>query len=500
MKNKSGAFGKEMPELGDNYMYDIGMIGLAVMGENLVLNMESKGFSVCGFDIDQARMDAFSKDRALGKNIGFATSLKDLISKLQKPRKVMMMIRAGSPVDQVIGQLLPLLEKGDIIIDGGNSQYDDTMRRNKLVEEHGFLYIGTGVSGGEEGALHGPSIMPGGSKEAWQHVKPIFQAIAAKTESNDICCEWVGPNGAGHYVKMVHNGIEYGDIQLISEVYHFMREILQMNPDEMSEVFSEWNTGELNSYLVEITADILRKKDEDGLPLIDKILDTAGQKGTGKWTAISSLDQGIPLSLIAEAVYARTLSAQKSERQVASKVYNRKIKPYMGDKQEILTQLKDALYVAKIISYAQGFVLLQEASKTYNWNLSYGDIALLWRGGCIIRSAFLDQIKDAFVRDKALPNLILDSYFKNALDTKIDSYREILALSILCGLPTPSLSAGLHYFDGYTTEHLPANLLQAMRDYFGAHTYERTDKPRGEFFHTNWTGTGGSTSSTTYNV
>jgi len=481
-------------------MYDIGMIGLAVMGENLVLNMESKGFGVCGFDIDQNRMDTFSKTRALGKNIGFATSLKDLVAQLQKPRKVMMMIRAGSPVDQVIAQLLPLLEKGDIIIDGGNSQYEDTIRRNKLVEEHGFLYIGAGVSGGEEGALKGPSIMPGGSTEAWKYVKPIFQAIAARTDSNDICCEWVGPNGAGHYVKMVHNGIEYADIQLITEVYHFMREILQMSPDEMSAVFADWNKGELDSYLIEITSEILKAKDTDGSPLINNILDTAGQKGTGKWTAVSSLNQGIPLSLITEAVYARTLSAQKSERQVASTIYNRQIKTYQGNKLEILDQLKEALFVAKIIAYAQGFVLLQEASKTYKWDLNYGDIALLWRGGCIIRSAFLDEIKTAFVRNPALPNLILDTYFKNALDTKIESYREILALSILCGLPTPSLSAGLHYFDGYTTENLPANLLQAMRDYFGAHTYERTDKPRGEFFHTNWTGAGGSTSSTTYNV
>ena len=342
--------------------------------------------------------------------------------------------------------------------------------------------------------------MPGGSTEAWKYVKPIFQAIAARTDSNDICCEWVGPNGAGHYVKMVHNGIEYADIQLITEVYHFMREILQMSPDEMSAVFADWNKGELDSYLIEITSEILKAKDTDGSPLINNILDTAGQKGTGKWTAVSSLNQGIPLSLITEAVYARTLSAQKSERQVASTIYNRQIKTYQGNKLEILDQLKDALFVAKIIAYAQGFVLLQEASKTYKWDLNYGDIALLWRGGCIIRSAFLDEIKTAFVRNPALPNLILDTYFKNALDTKIESYREILALSILCGLPTPSLSAGLHYFDGYTTENLPANLLQAMRDYFGAHTYERTDKPRGEFFHTNWTGAGGSTSSTTYNV
>lgn len=480
--------------------YNIGMIGLAVMGENLVLNIESKGFTVCGFDIDSNRMDQFSKGRAQGKQIGFATSLEDLVQKLETPRKIMMMIRAGSPVDQVIQSLLPLLDKGDVIIDGGNSHYPDTIRRHKLVEEHGFLYVGAGVSGGEEGALLGPSIMPGGSEQAWPLIQPIFQAIAAKTDTGEVCCEWVGSTGSGHYVKMIHNGIEYGDIQLIAEVYHIMREVLQMSPDEMSDVFEEWNKGELQSYLIEITVDILRKKDEDGTPLIDKILDTAGQKGTGKWTAVSSLDEGVPLSLITEAVYARTLSAQKNQRMTASAVYQRTIKQYTGDKQEFLEQLKDTLYVAKIISYAQGFVLLQEASKTYNWNLNYGNIALLWRGGCIIRSAFLGKINDGFKHNPALSNLLLDPFFKTELDQRIEPYREVLAICILCGLPTPSLSAGLNYFDGYTTENLPANLLQAMRDYFGAHTYERTDKPRGEFFHTNWTGKGGNTSSTTYNV
>lgn len=481
-------------------MYDIGMIGLAVMGENLTLNIESKGFGVCGFDIDEKRVNTFAQTRAKGLNIGFASSLQDLINQLKKPRKVMMMIRAGAPVDQVLEQLLPLLDKGDIIIDGGNSDYRDTIRRNKLVQDHGMLFVGSGVSGGEEGALLGPSIMPGGSEEAWPFIKPLFQAIAARTKNNDICCDWVGPDGAGHYVKMIHNGIEYGDIQLITEVYHFMREVLQMTPDEISTVFTNWNQTELQSYLIEITAEILRKKDTDGGPLIDKIVDIAGQKGTGKWTAIDSLEKGIPLSLITEAVYARTLSAQKDERVLASQIYHRSIKVYQGDKQEIIDQLKEALYVAKIISYAQGFVLLQEASKTFNWNLNFGNIALLWRSGCIIRSNFLDDINKAYVNNPTLSNLLLDPFFQKSLESRIESYREILALSILCGLPTPCLSAGLQYFDGYTTEQLPANLLQAMRDYFGAHTYERIDAPRGTFFHTNWTKTSGTTSSSNYDV
>jgi 6-phosphogluconate dehydrogenase len=480
--------------------YNIGMVGLAVMGENLVLNMESKGYHVAGFDISVERVNSFKNGRAKNRNIGFSSSLKELVSMLEKPRKVMMMIRAGSPVDQVINDLIPLLEKGDIIIDGGNSQYTDSIRRTKLVEDNGLLYIGTGVSGGEEGALKGPSIMPGGSFEAWKHVKPIFQSIAAKTSNGEVCSNWVGNDGAGHYVKMVHNGIEYGDIQLINEVYDIMRNILNMSADEIQQVFSEWNKSELNSYLIEITANILSKKDEDGNPIVDKILDTAGQKGTGKWTAISSLEEGVPLSLIGEAVYSRCLSSQKEERVNAAKLYNRERPIFEGDKKEVLSQLKDALFASKIISYAQGYVLLREAAKSHKWNLNFGAIALLWREGCIIRSVFLDKINQAFVTNPDLDNLLLDPYFMEIMKSRINNYRKVVSLSVLQGVPTPSLSAGLAYFDGYTTASLPANLLQAQRDYFGAHTYERIDKPRGEFFHTNWTGKGGSTSSTTYNV
>jgi len=491
-----------MPELGDNYMkkYDIGMIGLAVMGENLVLNMESKGFSVAAYDIAIDRMKEFSESRAKGKNIKTASSLKELVLMLSKPRKVMMMIKAGNPVDQVILQLVDLLEEGDIIIDGGNSHFPDTDRRTKFVESKSLLYIGTGVSGGEEGALKGPSIMPGGSKKAWSLVKPIFQAIAAKTSYNEICCDWVGDNGAGHFVKMVHNGIEYGDIQLITETYHIMRELLKMTPGEIHDVFEEWNNTELDSYLIEITANILAKKAEDGSPLIDKILDTAGQKGTGKWTAISSLHEGVALPLIGEAVYARCLSAIKDQRVQASKIYNRKLLPFEGDKEKFILQLKDALYVAKITSYAQGFALMRESSKSYNWNLDYGKISVLWKGGCIIRSVFLDKIKLAFEKNPALDNLLIDSFFKQEIETRIDNFRQVIATAILSGIPLPTLSSSIAYFDGYTTANLPANLLQAQRDYFGAHTYERNDKPRGEFFHTNWTGKGGKTSSTTYNV
>jgi 6-phosphogluconate dehydrogenase len=480
--------------------YDIGMIGLAVMGENLVLNIESNGFSVCGFDIDQTRMDTFQKGRAKGKQIGFALSLKDLVSKLKKPRKIMMMIRAGSPVDQVIEALLPLLEKGDIIIDGGNSNFEDSKRRYENVTKHGFYFVGSGVSGGEEGALHGPSLMPGGSKEAWEEISPVFYAIAAKTKTGEACTGWVGPDGSGHFVKMVHNGIEYGDIQLITEAYHIMKDGLGMTADEMADVFEDWNNGVLDSYLIEITVDILRKKDTDGTPLVDKILDTAGQKGTGKWTAVNSLHQGVPLSLIAESVYTRFLSALKEERQVAAQTYHREIKTIQIEKKVFINQLQDALYVAKILSYAQGFSLLRQASDTYNWNLKYGQIANMWRGGCIIRSRFLQDINKAFHVTPDLKNLILDPFFVSELKSRMDHLRQVIATGVLSGIPMPTLTAGLAYFDGYTTDRLPANLLQAMRDYFGAHTYERVDKPRGEFFHTNWTGTGGSTSSTTYNA
>ncbi|MGS0972446.1 MAG: decarboxylating NADP(+)-dependent phosphogluconate dehydrogenase [Candidatus Izemoplasmataceae bacterium] len=481
-------------------MYDIGMIGLAVMGENLVLNIESKGFSVCSYDISTERMTAFENSRAKGKKIGFASSLEDLIAKLSKPRKVMMMIRSGDPVDEVISKLIPLLDKGDIIIDGGNSNFEDTQRRYNEVTTAGLLYVGSGVSGGEEGALLGPSMMPGGSIEAWKHLSPIFEKVAAKTDNGLICTGWIGPDGAGHFVKMVHNGIEYGDIQLITEAYHIMRDGLGMCADEMADVFSSWNEGELDSYLIEITASILRKKDDDDSPLVDKILDTAGQKGTGKWTAINSLHHGVPLSLIGEAVYARFLSAQKEERVIAANVYNRKIKKINKDRLHFLTLLKNALYVAKILSYAQGFSLLRQASDTFNWDLNYGQIATLWRGGCIIRSRFLDKINNAFENNSNLTNLMIDSFFKEEIQSRIDDYRYIVSEGVLSGIPMSTLSAGLAYFDGYTTERLPANLLQAMRDYFGAHTYERIDQKRGKFFHTNWTGTGGTTSSTTYDV
>jgi len=480
--------------------YDIGMIGLAVMGENLVLNMESKGFSVAAYDISKERMTEFSNTRALGKNIITTKSLADLVSLLKKPRKVMMMIRAGEPVDMVIQQLLPLLDNGDIIIDGGNSNYEDTNRRTLLVESNNLLFIGTGVSGGEEGALNGPSIMPGGSKKAWKVVKPLLQAIAAKTKDNEICCEWVGENGAGHFVKMVHNGIEYGDIQLISETYQIMRDYLDMSAAEIGDTFTKWNNEELNSYLIEITANIFKEKAEDGTPLINKILDTAGQKGTGKWTSISSLHEGVQLSIISEAVYARFLSAIKDQRVNAAKLYNNEVSKFDGNRSEFLDKLKDALYVSKIISYAQGFALMKEASKTYQWNLNFGAISIMWKGGCIIRSAFLGKIKEAYDKSPQLDNLLLDSFFKGEIDSRINNLRFIVSKSVLNGIPTPSLSASVSYFDGYTTSSLPANLLQAQRDYFGAHTYERLDKPRGEFFHTNWTKKGGKTSSTTYNV
>ncbi|PKK93331.1 MAG: phosphogluconate dehydrogenase (NADP(+)-dependent, decarboxylating) [Tenericutes bacterium HGW-Tenericutes-6] len=479
---------------------DIGLTGLAVMGENLILNMASKGFQVTAHARKQDRVDEFLNGRAKNLPIIGTSDLKELVQSLKKPRKVMMMIKAGDPVDQVIDQLIPLLEPGDIIIDGGNSHFPDTMRRTKFVESKGLYFIGTGVSGGEEGALLGPSIMPGGSKEAWPMVKPIFQAIAAKVENGDVCCDWVGEDGAGHFVKMVHNGIEYGDIQLITEAYHLMRNLLGLNPDEMSQVFKAWNKTELDSYLIEITGDILAYKDEDGLPLIDKILDTAGQKGTGKWTAVASLEDSVPLTLITEAVYARFISAMKDERVVAAKTFKQTPISFKGDKKAFIEDIRKALYAAKVVSYAQGYALMRAAAKTYNWNLNYGGIALMWRGGCIIRSVFLGDIKKAYETNPELSNLLLDPYFKNVLENTQESFRKVISTAVLNGIPTPALSAALNYFDSYKTEKLPANLLQAQRDFFGAHTYERTDKPRGEFFHTNWTGRGGNTSSTTYNV
>ncbi len=479
---------------------DIGLIGLAVMGENLVLNMESKGFTVAVYNRTVEKVDKFLEDRGKGKNFIGAHSIEEFVNSLKRPRKVMLLVKAGQPVDDFIEKIIPHLEKGDIIIDGGNSHFPDTNRRTKYVESKGLLYIGTGVSGGEEGALKGPSIMPGGSPEAWEHVKPIFQSIAAKVEDGTPCCDWVGENGAGHYVKMVHNGIEYGDMQLICEAYQIMKEYLGMTPDEMHEVFKEWNNGELDSYLIEITRDILAFKDEDGEPMVDKILDTAGQKGTGKWTGISSLEQGIPLTLIGEAVYARCLSAQKEERVKASKILTGPKGKLEGDRQTFIEDLKNALLASKIVSYAQGYVLMRAAAEEYGWNLNYGGIALMWRGGCIIRSIFLGKIKDAFDNDPDLRNLLLDPYFKERIDATQGGWRKVVAAAVTHGIPVPAFASALNYYDGYRSERLPANLLQAQRDYFGAHTYERVDQPRGKFFHTNWTGHGGATASSTYEV
>ena len=479
---------------------DIGLIGLAVMGENLVMNMESKGFTVAVFNRSTEKVTRFVEGRAKGKNIIGTYSIKELVDSLKTPRKIRMMVKAGKPVDDFIEMIAPYLDKGDIIIDGGNSHFPDTIRRTQYVESKGLLYIGTGVSGGEEGALKGPSIMPGGSYAAWDHVKPIFQAIAAKVEDGSPCCDWVGDNGAGHFVKMVHNGIEYGDMQLICEAYQLMRDYLGMSADEMHEVFKEWNKGDLDSYLIEITRDILAYKDTDGEPIVDKILDTAGQKGTGKWTAIASLDEGIPLTLIGEAVYARCLSAIKEERVAASKILTGPKPAFTGDRQEFINAIKDALYASKIVSYAQGYTLLRAAAKTYGWNLKYGEIALMWRGGCIIRSVFLGKIKEAFDKNPGLTNLLLDPFFKEKIEKAQAGWRKVVSQAVLNGISVPALSTALNYYDGYRCERLPANLLQAQRDYFGAHTYERIDKPRGEFFHTNWTGEGGSTSASTYNV
>jgi 6-phosphogluconate dehydrogenase len=479
---------------------DIGLIGLAVMGENLVMNMESKGFTVSVYNRTADKVTNFLNGRAKGKNIVGAFSLKELVDSLEKPRKVMMMIKAGSAVDDMIESLIPLLEEGDIIIDGGNSHFPDTMRRTAYIESKGLLYIGTGVSGGEEGALKGPSMMPGGSPAAWNSVKPIFQAICAKVEDGSPCCDWVGENGAGHFVKMVHNGIEYGDMQLICESYQLMRDLLGMTPDGMHEVFREWNEGELDSYLIEITRDILAYKDTDGAPVVDKILDTAGQKGTGKWTGIAALDEGIPLTLIGEAVFARCLSAMKDERVAASKVLSGPAASFDGDKKAFIEDIRNALFASKVVSYAQGYTLMRAAAKTYGWNLNYGGIALMWRGGCIIRSVFLGKIKEAFDNNATLPNLLLDPYFKGVMENAQNGWRRVCAAALTNGIPVPAMTSALCYYDGYRCERLPANLLQAQRDYFGAHTYERTDAPRGEFFHTNWTGEGGDTAASNYVV
>jgi len=485
----------------ENGSCDIGLIGLAVMGQNLVLNMNDHGFKVAVFNRTVSKVDDFINNEAKGTQVVGAHSAEELCKLLKRPRRVMVMVKAGEVVDQTIEHVLPYLEKGDIVIDGGNSLYTDSNRRTKELAEKGILFIGTGVSGGEEGARFGPSIMPGGNKEAWPHVKEIFQSIAAKVSDGTPCCDWVGEDGAGHYVKMVHNGIEYGDIQLICEAYQLLRDALGLGADELADIFAEWNKGELDSYLIEITAQIFAKKDEDGQPMVDKILDTAGQKGTGKWTAISALDLGMPLTLIGESVFARCLSALKDERVAAAKVLDGPGKTLsVADKKAFIEDVRRALYCSKMISYAQGYMLLRAAEKEYNWSLNMGGIALMWRGGCIIRSVFLGDIKKAFDKNPSLQNLLLDEFFSNALNKYQASWRKAIVNAIEVGVPTPAFSTALAFYDGYRTERLPANLLQAQRDFFGAHTYERVDKPRGQYFHTNWTGRGGRVSSSTYNA
>jgi 6-phosphogluconate dehydrogenase len=477
---------------------DIGLIGLAVMGQNLVLNMNDHGFKVAVYNRTTSVVDEFLEGGARGTEVVGAHSLEELVGALEKPRRVMLLVKAGQPVDDFIERLIPLLDEGDIIIDGGNSNYNDTIRRTERVELKGLRYIGTGVSGGEEGARHGPSIMPGGSPEAWAHVKPIFQAVSAKVEDGSPCCDWVGENGAGHFVKMVHNGIEYGDMQLICEAYQLMKEGLGLDQDRMHHVFTEWNEGELDSYLIEITRDILGYRDDNGDPVLEKILDTAGQKGTGKWTATSALEMGIPLTLIAEAVLARFLSALKDERVAAEKVLKGPEVTFTGDVEAFVDDLRQALYAAKIVSYAQGYMLMRAAASEYGWNLNNGGIALMWRGGCIIRSAFLGKIKEAFDSDPDLTNLLLDPYFKEQIENAQAAWRRVVAHAVYLGIPAPAMASGLAFFDGYRSGRLPANLLQAQRDYFGAHTYERVDRPRGEFFHTDWTGHGGDVTARAY--
>ena len=479
---------------------DIGLIGLAVMGQNLVLNMNDHGYKVAVFNRTVSKVDDFIADEAKGTQVVGTHSIPELIGTLKSPRRVMLMVKAGDTVDQTINLIVPHLDKGDIIIDGGNSLFTDSNRRTKTLAEKGILFVGTGVSGGEEGARFGPSIMPGGNPDAWPHVKEIFQAIAAKVEDGSPCCDWVGENGAGHYVKMVHNGIEYGDMQLICEAYQLLKDGLGLTADELHEVFTDWNKGELDSYLIEITSEIFAKKDDDGAPMVDKILDTAGQKGTGKWTGISALDLGMPVTLIGEAVFARCVSALKNDRVAASKILHGPEIPKAQDRAAFIEDVRRALYCSKIISYAQGYMLLQAAAKQEGWHLNLGGIALMWRGGCIIRSRFLGNIKEAYDKNPELGNLLLDQFFSSTLNKYEGSWRSGVIRAIQYGIPTPAFSTALSFYDGFRTERLPANLLQAQRDYFGAHTYERIDKPRGEFFHTNWTGRGGRVSSSTYNV
>jgi 6-phosphogluconate dehydrogenase len=483
---------------------DFGLIGLAVMGENLVLNIESRGYTVAVFNRSVDKVEAFVTGRGKGKKFVGAKTPQEFVASLKRPRKVMMLVKAGQAVDDTIAQIAPLLEPGDILIDGGNTHFPDTNRRLAEAKKRGLLYVGTGVSGGEEGALKGPSIMPGGDPEAWPHVKPIFQAIAAKVMEGGQeapCCDWVGPEGAGHFVKMVHNGIEYGDMQLICESYHMMSSLLGMSAPQMQPVFAQWNKGALDSYLIEITAEILGYTDpETGKPLVDLILDTAGQKGTGKWTVDSATEHGIPLTLISEAVFSRCLSAQKDKRVAASQVLSGPTPAFTGDAAGFIADLEQALYASKIISYAQGYDLMAAQAAASGWTLNNGGIALMWRGGCIIRSAFLGKIKEAFDKNPGLPNLLMDPFFAGEIARCQAGWRRVVAAGVVQGIPLPAMSSALAYYDGFRNGRLPANLLQAQRDYFGAHTYERLDKPRGQFFHTNWTGRGGTTASSTYNA
>jgi 6-phosphogluconate dehydrogenase len=477
---------------------DIGLIGLAVMGQNLVLNMNDHGYRVAVYNRTLQKVDDFINGPAGGRTIQGTHSLEELVGTLKRPRRVMLMVKAGQPVDDFIEKLLPLLEPGDIIIDGGNSNFEDSIRRTSYLESRGLYFIGTGISGGEEGARHGPSIMPGGSPQAWPHLKPIFQSIAAKVDDGSPCCDWVGENGAGHFVKMVHNGIEYGDMQLISETYHMMHRGLGLGYDQLHEIFAEWNRGKLNSYLIEITSDIMAFKDADGSPLVDKILDSAGQKGTGRWTVASALEAGIPLTLIAEAVLARSLSALKDERLEAARLLKGPAESFQGDAQTFVADLQQSLYASKIISYTQGYMLMRAAAREHSWNLNYGGIALMWSGGCIIRSVFLGEIKTAYQRNPDLDNLLLDSYFRDEVEAAQPAWRRVVAQAVQLGIPVPAMSSALAFYDGYRHARLPANLIQAQRDYFGAHTYERLDQPRDKFFHTNWTGTGGQTTAGSY--